>query len=82
MGGVRIWALIESCTGISNKMIRAAPPAAEVMSETARFVGDMPLVAHAHAAPPDCPLPAAGERARGQPPGEKPNRQATPPVRS
>ncbi|HET8747473.1 MAG TPA: 3'-5' exonuclease [Ramlibacter sp.] len=44
--GVRISPFIEAYTGISNEMIRAAPPAAEVMDEAARFVGDMPLVAH------------------------------------
>lgn len=44
--GVRISPFIESYTGISNEMIRAAPPAEEVMSEAARFVGDVPLVAH------------------------------------
>ncbi len=44
--GVRISAFIEDYTGISNEMVRAAPPAAEVMAEAARFVGDVPLVAH------------------------------------
>lgn len=44
--GVRISPFIEAYTGISNEMIGAAPPAAEVMSEAARFVGGMPLVAH------------------------------------
>lgn len=44
--GVRISPFIEAYTGISNEMVRAAPPAAEVMSEAARFVGDKPLVAH------------------------------------
>ena len=44
--GVPISPFIESYTGISNEMIRAAPPAAEVMGEAARFVGNMPLVAH------------------------------------
>jgi DNA polymerase-3 subunit epsilon len=44
--GVRISPFIEAYTGISNEMIRAAPPAADVMSEAARFVGGMPLVAH------------------------------------
>ncbi|NMF99472.1 3'-5' exonuclease [Aromatoleum toluolicum] len=45
-GGVRIPSFIESLTGISNAMIRRAPPAAEVMQEVADFVGDRPLVAH------------------------------------
>ncbi|MDB5899377.1 MAG: exonuclease protein-like protein [Ramlibacter sp.] len=44
--GVRISAFIEDYTGISNDMVRAAPPAAEVMAQAARFVGDAPLVAH------------------------------------
>ena len=44
--GVHINAFIESYTGISNEMIRAAPPAGEVMAQAARFVGSMPLVAH------------------------------------
>ena len=44
--GVRIPAFIEQYTGISNDMIRTAPPAAEVMSQAARFVQGMPLVAH------------------------------------
>ena len=44
--GVRIPAFIESLTGISNAMIRKAPPAAEVMAALAEFVGDVPLVAH------------------------------------
>ncbi|MDW3715126.1 MULTISPECIES: PolC-type DNA polymerase III [unclassified Pseudomonas] len=37
---------IESLTGISNAMVRAAPPAAQVMGEVADFVGDIPLLAH------------------------------------
>lgn len=45
-GGVRIPSFIESLTGISNEMIRRAPPAARVMQEVADFVGDRPLVAH------------------------------------
>jgi DNA polymerase-3 subunit epsilon len=44
--GVRISSFIEDYTGISNDMIRAAPPAAQVMAEAARFVQDAPLVAH------------------------------------
>lgn len=44
--GVRISPFIEAYTGITNDMIRAAPPAADVMSEAVRFVGGMPLVAH------------------------------------
>lgn len=44
--GVRIPSFIESLTGISNEMIRQAPPAAEVMREVSDFVGGYPLVAH------------------------------------
>ena len=44
--GLRIPAFIEGLTGISNQMIRAARPAAEVMREVAAFIGDIPLVAH------------------------------------
>jgi DNA polymerase III subunit epsilon len=44
--GVRISRFIEDYTGISNEMIQAAPPAAEVMAEAARFVQGVPLVAH------------------------------------
>jgi DNA polymerase-3 subunit epsilon len=44
--GVRISPFIESFTGISNAMVRAAPPAAEVMAAASRFVGDSPMVAH------------------------------------
>jgi DNA polymerase-3 subunit epsilon len=44
--GVRIPSYIESLTGISNAMIRHAPPASEVMQEVSEFVGDMPIVAH------------------------------------
>ena len=44
--GVHISPFIEAYTGISNEMIRTAPPAAKVMSEAARFVGDRPMVAH------------------------------------
>jgi DNA polymerase-3 subunit epsilon len=44
--GVRISAFIESYTGISNEMIRTAPPAEEVMREAERFVQGAPMVAH------------------------------------
>jgi DNA polymerase-3 subunit epsilon len=44
--GVHISPFIESFTGISNAMVRAAPPASEVMAEASRFVGDTPMVAH------------------------------------
>lgn len=44
--GVRIPPFIESLTGISNAMVRSAPPVAQVMQEVSDFVGDFPLVAH------------------------------------
>jgi DNA polymerase-3 subunit epsilon len=44
--GVRVPNFIESLTGISNDMVRRAPPAAEVMREVSDFVGNYPLVAH------------------------------------
>lgn len=44
--GVRIPPFIEQYTGISNDMIRTAPPAAEVMAQAARYVDGVPLVAH------------------------------------
>ena len=37
---------IEQLTGISNAMVRSAPPAAQVMQEVAEFVGERPLMAH------------------------------------
>ena len=44
--GVRVPPEIERLTGISNAMLKAAPPADAVMREAAEFVGDTPLVAH------------------------------------
>lgn len=44
--GVPIPSYIQELTGISNAMIRSAPPVAKVMHEIADFVGDYPLVAH------------------------------------
>ena len=44
--GVRISPFIEQYTGISNEMIRSAPPVADVMAEALRFVQGVPLVAH------------------------------------
>lgn len=44
--GAYIPPFIEELTGISNDMVRQAPPAAEVMREVAEFVGGHPLVAH------------------------------------
>ena len=44
--GAYVPAFIESLTGISNAMLRNAPPAAQVMAEVTEFVGRTPLVAH------------------------------------
>lgn len=44
--GVRIPPFITELTGITDAMIRQAPPAAEVMRAVADFVDDTPLVAH------------------------------------
>lgn len=44
--GVRIPSFITQLTGITNAMVEAAPPAETVMREAARFVGDVPMVAH------------------------------------
>ncbi|MES2819409.1 MAG: 3'-5' exonuclease [Pseudomonadota bacterium] len=44
--GVWVPGFIEQLTGISNAMVRAAPPAAEVMEAVAEFVGSTPLLAH------------------------------------
>jgi DNA polymerase-3 subunit epsilon len=44
--GVRIPAFITELTGITDAMVRQAPPAADVMRDVADFVGDYPLVAH------------------------------------
>jgi DNA polymerase III subunit epsilon len=44
--GVRIPPFITGLTGITNAMVGAAPPVAQVMTEAAQFVGDAPMVAH------------------------------------
>ncbi len=44
--GVRLSRFIEEYTGISNEMVQAAPPAADVMAQAARFVQGVPMVAH------------------------------------
>lgn len=44
--GVHIPAFITQLTGITNAMVASAPPAEAVMVEAARFVGDVPMVAH------------------------------------
>lgn len=44
--GVPIPRMIEDLTGISNAMVRDAPPVSMVMREVADFVGCYPLVAH------------------------------------
>ncbi|MBF0141059.1 MAG: 3'-5' exonuclease [Magnetococcales bacterium] len=44
--GVSISPFITSLTGITNRMVQQAPPAARVMRDVADFVEDLPLVAH------------------------------------
>ncbi len=44
--GVRIPSFITQLTGITNDMVASAPPAANVMRDAARFVGQVPMVAH------------------------------------
>lgn len=44
--GMRITAFIENFTGISNAMLKQAPPCEQVMDEFADFIGDSNLVAH------------------------------------
>ena len=44
--GAYISGFITQLTGITNAMVAAAPPAAQVMADATRFVGAAPLVAH------------------------------------
>jgi len=44
--GMKINNFIESYTGITNDMLKDAPPVSEVMKEFASFLGDHHLVAH------------------------------------
>lgn len=44
--GMRVNGFIEDFTGITNAMLKQAPPCEEVMDEFADFVGDSNLVAH------------------------------------
>lgn len=44
--GAWIPPFITQLTGITNAMVKAAPDAAQVMQDAARFVGDAPMVAH------------------------------------
>ena len=44
--GFRISSFIASYTGISNRMVEAAPPCAEVMEQFAEFIDGHHLVAH------------------------------------
>lgn len=44
--GRRIPPFIEHLTGITNAMLRQAPPSEQVMAEVSDFVGTVPLVAH------------------------------------
>jgi DNA polymerase-3 subunit epsilon len=45
-GGVRLSSFIEEYTGITNAMVRKAPPLKQVMGEAYEFARDYPLVAH------------------------------------
>lgn len=44
--GVRVPGFIEHLTGISNEMLKHAPPTQQVMRDLDAFIGDVPLVAH------------------------------------
>jgi len=44
--GFRISGFIESYTGITNQMLKSAPPCNEVMEQFTDFIGDYNLVAH------------------------------------
>ena len=44
--GMRVSGFIEQYTGISNRMLKDAPPTAEVMARFAAFMGQHHLVAH------------------------------------
>ncbi len=44
--GFRVNSFIESYTGISNSMVKTAPPCEEVMEQFVKFIGSYPLVAH------------------------------------
>jgi DNA polymerase-3 subunit epsilon len=44
--GERVSPFIEQLTGITNAMLRHAPPAGQVMREVCRFTQGLPLVAH------------------------------------
>ena len=44
--GFRVSSFIERYTGITNNMLRTAPPCDEVMDQFADFIGDYNLVAH------------------------------------
>lgn len=45
-GGIRLSSFIEAYTGITNAMVRKAPPLKQVMAEACEFARDYPLVAH------------------------------------
>ena len=44
--GVPIHPFVEELTGITNRMIKSAPPIGDVMRQLMRFIGTFPLVAH------------------------------------
>lgn len=67
--GRRVSAFIESYTGISNDMLKTAPPCAEVMQAFAAFAGSSDLVAHNASFDKrflDAELQLAGESRRGE----------------
>ncbi|MGQ7815701.1 DNA polymerase III subunit epsilon [Pseudomonas sp. A46] len=44
--GVPVPPFVQGLTGITNAMLREAPPVERVMAEAADFIGDLPLMAH------------------------------------
>ena len=44
--GMYVSSFITQLTGITNAMVKAAPPVAQVMADAARFVKGSPMVAH------------------------------------
>jgi DNA polymerase-3 subunit epsilon len=44
--GVRIPTYIQELTGITDKMVKQAPPVNQVLRELAKFIGAKPLIAH------------------------------------
>ena len=44
--GVTVPSFITGLTGITNSMVRSAPPSTQVMEEVSKFLGSLPIVAH------------------------------------